>query len=52
MVTNVIPSKLEVESVLRDVCDLTLGNEPLDSEVKRRRATALKVLGEVYLKAE
>ncbi|KAL2913267.1 DnaJ-like protein [Polyrhizophydium stewartii] len=42
-------SKLEVESVLRDVCDEVLGESPgTNVEVRRRRATALRVLGEVY----
>lgn len=44
-------SKLEVEGVLREVCDLTLGEEIVDNEVRRRRAVALRVLGEVYEKA-
>jgi hypothetical protein len=45
-------SKLEVESVLREVCDETLGDETVEQEVKTRRAVALKVLGEVYQNAK
>jgi hypothetical protein len=45
-------SKLEVESVLREVCDETLGDERVDLELRKRRSTALKVLGEVYQKAK
>lgn len=62
-------SKLEVESVLREVCDRVLepsvteledimNINPTGSsmnildEVKRRRCTALGVLGEVYQKAQ
>ena len=45
-------SKLEVESVLRQVCDETLGNEDVDIEIRKRRATALYVLGKVYENAK
>ncbi|TPX71691.1 hypothetical protein SpCBS45565_g00756 [Spizellomyces sp. 'palustris'] len=42
-------SKLEVEAVLREVCDKVLGEETETSkEVRRRRAEALRVLGQVY----
>lgn len=44
-------SKLEVEAVLREVCDQTLGDPNVDEETKRRRAVALRVLGEVYQNA-
>jgi hypothetical protein len=44
-------SKLEVEAVLREVCDKTLGDTEVDLEVRKRRATALRVLGEEYQKA-
>ncbi|KAJ3260292.1 hypothetical protein HK103_000927 [Boothiomyces macroporosus] len=44
-------SKLEVEAVVREVCDATLGDESVSTEVRRRRAVALRVLGEVYEKA-
>ncbi|KAI8915877.1 X-domain of DnaJ-containing-domain-containing protein [Gorgonomyces haynaldii] len=41
-------SKLEVEGVLRQVCDETLGDLQASAELKRRRIAALRVLGEVY----
>jgi hypothetical protein len=41
-------SKLEVQSVLRDVCDQVLYDESVSKDVRHRRAVALKVLGEVY----
>ena len=42
-------SKLEVEGVLREVCDEALSDSPgVTTEVRKRRATALRVLGEVY----
>ncbi|KAI9015177.1 X-domain of DnaJ-containing-domain-containing protein [Gaertneriomyces semiglobifer] len=41
-------SKLEVEGVLREVCDKVLGEEGIPKEVRRRRAEALKILGQVY----
>ncbi|RKO91127.1 X-domain of DnaJ-containing-domain-containing protein, partial [Blyttiomyces helicus] len=42
-------SKLEVESVLRDVCDRVLMDEQsVSREVRRRRAEALRVLGQIY----
>ncbi|KAJ3277158.1 hypothetical protein HDV01_000210 [Terramyces sp. JEL0728] len=44
-------SKLEVEAVVREVCDATLGDETVSVEVRKRRAVALRVLGEVYEKA-
>lgn len=44
-------SKLEVEAVLREVCDKTLSDETVDLEVRKRRAVALRVLGEEYQKA-
>ncbi|RKP02785.1 hypothetical protein CXG81DRAFT_10394 [Caulochytrium protostelioides] len=41
-------SKLEVEAVLREVCDRVL-SEPLPHrELSRRRAKALRVVGEIY----
>jgi X-domain of DnaJ-containing len=45
-------SKLEVESVLRQVCDKVLGDESVEIEMRRRRGVALKVLGEVYQNAD
>ena len=41
-------SKLEVESVLREVCDRTLSDALVDKIVLRRRAIALEALGQVY----
>ncbi|KAJ3194776.1 hypothetical protein HDU67_004596 [Dinochytrium kinnereticum] len=41
-------SKLEVESVLREVCDRVLGDEKIGKEVRKRRIEALRVLGSVY----
>jgi X-domain of DnaJ-containing len=47
-------SKLEVEGVLRQVCDDVLGDVTVHVEKRRRRVIALRVLGEVYaaVKAE
>ncbi|KAJ3039672.1 hypothetical protein HDV00_012016 [Rhizophlyctis rosea] len=45
-------SKLEVESVLREVCDQVLGEEKMPREVRRRRAEALRCLGQVYFAAK
>ncbi|KAI8393575.1 DnaJ-domain-containing protein [Radiomyces spectabilis] len=41
-------SKLEVESVLRDVCDSVLNDPLADKDTKKRRAQALKIIGTVY----
>jgi ABC-type transport system involved in Fe-S cluster assembly fused permease/ATPase subunit len=41
-------SKLEVESVLRDVCDLVLGDAKASKDLIQQRATALKIIGTVY----
>ena len=48
-------SKMEVESVVRDVCDLLLSGQPLDAgdtavpkEVVKRRADALKTIGRIF----
>jgi hypothetical protein len=41
-------TKFEVESVLREVCDRVLGDANVDIEIRRRRAVALQVLGQVY----
>ncbi|KAI8800607.1 X-domain of DnaJ-containing-domain-containing protein [Cladochytrium replicatum] len=41
-------SKLEVEAVLREVCDKVLGDEKVGKEVRKRRAEAMRVLGEEY----
>ena len=45
-------SKMEVESVLREVCDICLSDETLSLEIRKRRAIALRVLGEEYEKAK
>ena len=39
-------SKLEVQSVIREVCDVVV--EEADARLRRRRCVALDVLGEVY----
>ncbi|KAI9277053.1 X-domain of DnaJ-containing-domain-containing protein [Phascolomyces articulosus] len=41
-------SKLEVESVLRDVCDKVLEDEKASRETRKQRAVALKIIGRVY----
>ncbi|KAG2174900.1 hypothetical protein INT43_005962 [Umbelopsis isabellina] len=41
-------SKLEVESVLRDVCDFVLSDTKASKELIQQRATALKIIGTVY----
>jgi len=45
-------SKLEVESVLKSVCDRILGDKSLDSLEKKRRADGLKIIGEIYRSAK
>ncbi|KAI9183659.1 DnaJ-like protein [Blastocladiella emersonii ATCC 22665] len=42
-------SKLEVQSVLREVCDRVLGDKSLPKEKTRRRAVALKIVGQAYM---
>ncbi|KAF9937719.1 hypothetical protein BGZ65_001117 [Modicella reniformis] len=41
-------SKLEVEGVLRDVCDKVLGDPTMDKTILLKRANALKIIGAVY----
>jgi len=41
-------SKLEVESVLREVCDRVLSDPTVPKSTLRRRAEALKIVGSVY----
>ncbi|ORZ35157.1 X-domain of DnaJ-containing-domain-containing protein [Catenaria anguillulae PL171] len=41
-------SKMEVQSVLREVCDRVLGDKALSKEQARRRAVALKIVGQTY----
>ncbi len=43
-------SKLELEGVLREVCDKTM--DEVTGEMRKRRAVALGVLGEVYMNAK
>ncbi|TPX32945.1 hypothetical protein SeMB42_g07552 [Synchytrium endobioticum] len=45
-------SKLEVEAVLREVCDRVLGDENVSSTMRRRRAEGLKALGKVFKSAK
>ncbi|KAG5460322.1 MAG: X-domain of DnaJ-containing-domain-containing protein, partial [Olpidium bornovanus] len=40
-------SKLDVESVLRDVCDKVLGDPDAPNDLLRRRAEGLKIIGKV-----
>ncbi|KAK3807876.1 MAG: DnaJ-domain-containing protein [Benniella sp.] len=41
-------SKLEVEGVLRDVCDKVLGDTSVAKTTQLKRASALKIIGAVY----
>lgn len=41
-------SKLEVESVLRSVCDKVLSDPQCDKIILRRRAEGLNIIGEIY----
>lgn len=41
-------SKLDVESVLRDVCDKVLGDPDAPNDLLRRRAEGLKIIGKIY----
>uniref|UniRef100_A0A1D1XJY5 Putative J domain-containing protein C3E7.11c n=1 Tax=Anthurium amnicola TaxID=1678845 RepID=A0A1D1XJY5_9ARAE len=41
-------SKLEVEGVLREVCDRVLSDSNVPKDVLRKRAEALKIIGVVY----
>lgn len=41
-------AKLEVESVIREVCDRILQEKGISEEESDRRAGALEILGEVY----
>ncbi|KAI7849331.1 X-domain of DnaJ-containing-domain-containing protein [Circinella umbellata] len=45
-------SKLEVESVLRDVCDKVLEDENATKETRKQRAIALRIIGNVYTKVQ
>ncbi|SCV68383.1 BQ2448_504 [Microbotryum intermedium] len=41
-------AKLEVESVIREVCDTVLAEEGVNTAMLRKRAVAMGILGEVY----
>jgi X-domain of DnaJ-containing len=42
-------TKLEIESVLREVCDRILGDPQLSRDKLQLRAVALQMLGEAYM---
>lgn len=44
--------KLEIESVLRAVCDTLLRNPALDKQTKNKRAEALKIMGRMFKTAK
>jgi hypothetical protein len=41
-------SKLEVEGVLREVCDRVLNDPGVSKDELRLRAEGLKIIGEIY----
>ncbi|KAL3457899.1 X-domain of DnaJ-containing-domain-containing protein [Aspergillus heterothallicus] len=45
-------SKLEIQSVLRDVCDKVLGDKKIKLEKRVERAHAMIIAGNIYSKAE
>ncbi|KAI8084334.1 X-domain of DnaJ-containing-domain-containing protein [Gilbertella persicaria] len=45
-------SKLEVESVLREVCDRVLSDPTVSRETLRQRAYGLKIIGTIYQKVK
>jgi hypothetical protein len=45
-------SKLEVESVLRDVCDRVLTDPTAPKETLKSRAIGLKIIGSIYQKVK
>ncbi|KAL4945587.1 hypothetical protein BDV06DRAFT_184328 [Aspergillus oleicola] len=45
-------SKLEIQSVLRDVCDKVLGDKRIKLEKRVERAQAMIIAGNIYSKAE
>jgi len=45
-------SKFEIQSVLRDVCDIVLYEKKVKLEKRLERAQALVIIGEMYSKAE
>ncbi|KAJ1965636.1 DnaJ-like protein [Dipsacomyces acuminosporus] len=42
--------KLEIENILREVCDKVLSDTSVDKKVLKRRAVALKAMGDIYSK--
>jgi hypothetical protein len=45
-------SKLEVESVLREVCDRVLTDPLVPRETLKYRAVGLKIIGTIYMKVK
>ncbi|KAI9475834.1 MAG: X-domain of DnaJ-containing-domain-containing protein [Benjaminiella poitrasii] len=45
-------SKLEVESVLREVCDRVLSDPTVPKHTLRNRAIGLKIIGNIYMKVK
>lgn len=45
-------SKLEVESVLREVCDRVLTDPSVSRETLKNRAVGLKIIGTIYQKVK
>jgi hypothetical protein len=43
---------LEVESVLRDVCDKVLGDSTASRETRKQRAIGLQMIGNIYQKVK
>jgi len=41
-------SKLEIESVIKSVCDKSLADITLEKSTLRKRSEALKIIGEIY----
>lgn len=45
-------TKLEVESVIREVCDRVLYDSALTKQTQRLRADALEIVGNVYMQTK
>lgn len=45
-------SKLEVESVLREVCDRILTDQSVSRETLKNRAVGLKIIGMIYQRVQ
>ena len=43
---------MEIESVLRDVCDKVLSDPTVPKETLKNRAAGLKIIGTIYKKVE